>query len=377
MKVAFRADASLQMGTGHVMRCLTLANALAARGAECHFICRALDGNLIEHVRAMGHRVHALPVVCVVRQRLTGSDTHHDVVKPAHSHWLGATQAQDIDACAPILAVLRPDWLIVDHYALDASWERALAPNCDRLMVIDDLADRPHAGDLLLDQTFGRADDDYRTWLPAHCKLLCGSRYALLRPEFAALRPYSLQRRALPQLRHLLISMGGVDKDNHTGQVLAALYRCELPTDCDITVVIGATAPWRAEVERKARSMPWPTRVRVGVSDMAQLMADSDFAIGAAGATSWERCCLGVPTVMLVLANNQRRIAQELSNAGAADLFDVSTLKNQSLIRPELLEPQVLASMSDAAAAITDGFGVARIIETLTDKVQHANQPAV
>src|SRR5690606_2585434 len=145
-----------------------------------------------------------------------------------HSHWLGATQTQDAAGCVPILAKLNPDWLIVDHYALDARWERALKPHYRKLMVIDDLADRPHQCDLLLDQTFGRDAEDYQTWVPANCRLLCGSHYALLRPEFAALRPYSLARRATPQLRQLLITMGGVDKDNATGQVLEALRASQL-----------------------------------------------------------------------------------------------------------------------------------------------------
>ena len=128
-------------------------------------------------------------------------------------------------------------------------------------------------------------------------------------PEFAALRAYSLQRRARPQLRQLLITMGGVDKDNATGEVLTALRVCPLPADCQITVVMGTTAPWLSEVEQLARDMPWPTRVLVGVNDMARLMAESDLAIGAAGATSWERCCLGLPTAMFVLAENQKYAA--------------------------------------------------------------------
>lgn len=366
MKVAFRADASLQIGTGHVMRCLTLADALAARGGQCDFLCRAHEGNLIDFIRAKGHGVHALPSPPLVDVGVSANDSDDDT--PPHRRWLGATQAQDLDACAPVLAALRPDWLIVDHYALDARWERALAPHCGRLMVIDDLADRPHACDLLLDQTFGRAAADYSAWVPPHCQLLCGSRYALLRPEFAALRPYSLQRRAQPQLRHLLITMGGVDKDNATGQVLAALRHCALPVDCEITVVMGATAPWRAEVERQAQNMPWPTRVRVGVSDMAKRMADSDLAIGAAGATSWERCCLGLPTILLVLARNQAVVAQGLERAGAARLIDQGQdilERLPVLFAPLLAAPVELALMSEAASAIVDGHGVNTLIALL------------
>lgn len=376
MKVAFRADASLQIGTGHVMRCLTLADALAARGADCQFICGAHEGNLIEFIRGKGYGAHALPIAHEASTGLTAPGPEASTPL-AHSHWLGATQAQDAEACAPILAAQRPDWLIADHYALDARWECALAPHYRKLMVIDDLADRPHACDLLLDQTFGRDAADYRALVPADCHLLCGSQYALLRPEFAALRPYSLQRRAQPALRELLITMGGVDKDNATGQVLHALRTCPLPAESRITVVMGATAPWLEDVRTQAQDMPWPTRVLVGVSDMAQLMADSDLAIGAAGATSWERCCVGVPTIMLVLAENQRKIAEALCEPGAAHLFDASKLNNRPLITHEYLEPLWLGAMSAAAAAITDGLGVAQVIKALICKAQHANQLAV
>lgn len=376
MKVAFRADASLQIGTGHVMRCLTLADALAARGADCQFICGAHEGNLIEFIRGKGYVAHALPIAHEASTGLTAPGPEASTPL-AHSHWLGATQAQDAEACAPILAAQRPDWLIADHYALDARWECALAPHYRKLMVIDDLADRPHACDLLLDQTFGRDAADYRALVPADCHLLCGSQYALLRPEFAALRPYSLQRRAQPALRELLITMGGVDKDNATGQVLHALRTCPLPAESRITVVMGATAPWLEDVRTQAQDMPWPTRVLVGVSDMAQLMADSDLAIGAAGATSWERCCVGVPTIMLVLAENQRKIAEALCEPGAAHLFDASKLNNRPLITHEYLEPLWLGAMSAAAAAITDGLGVAQVIKALICKAQHANQLAV
>lgn len=370
MKVVFRADASLQIGTGHVMRCLTLADALAARGANCQFISRAHPGNLIELVRSRGYIVHALPESPAGIEADLRADPAQSV---AHSHWLGVTQAQDAEACAPILADLQPDWLIMDHYALDARWERALKPYYRRLMVIDDLADRPHESDLLLDQTYSRKPEDYRAWVPASCRLLCGSQYALLRPEFAELRPYSLQRRNEPQLRQLLITMGGVDKDNATGQVLEALRACALPVDCRITVVMGATAPWLKEVERLAQNMPWPTQVKIGVRDMAQLMADSDLAIGAAGATSWERCCLGLPTIMLVLADNQRTIAQALHDSGSAQLVDSKKIESQSLIPPQLIDFRRLSLMTKAAIAVTDGLGAGRIIENLTNKAKYEN----
>ena len=366
MKVAFRADASLHIGTGHIMRCLTLADALTARGAECVFICRPHAGNLLDLIRSRGYTAHALPDC----QPPTGAGTRQPANEgaPAHSHWLNATQAEDAEACATILAQLQPDWLIVDHYALDARWEQALKPYYRKLLVIDDLADRAHACDLLLDQTFGRQAQDYRSRVPADCQLLCGSQYALLRPEFAALRPYSLQRRSEPRLRHLLITMGGVDKDNATGQVLAALRQSALPDDCRITVVMGSTAPWLAEVGRQAQDMPWPTQIRVGVSDMAQLMADSDLAIGAAGATSWERCCLGLPTAMMVLAETQIYAARLLEKAGAVQTLTSApdlVAQLQAFIYQVNSDSSEMKKLIASASEITDGYGCERVTDRL------------
>ena len=368
MKVVFRADASLQVGTGHVMRCLTLADALAAQGAACQFICREHQGNLIEQIRNKGHIAHALPIQPPVGASSLAIEPTATTREPAHSHWLGATQEQDAAVCALILAEVNPDWLIVDHYALDVRWELALKPYYRKLLVIDDLADRPHQCDLLLDQTFGRNGEDYHALVQASCRLLCGSQYALLRPEFAARRAYRLPRRAKPQLRQLLITMGGVDKDNATGQILEALRLCPLPAQCQITVVMGATAPWLAEVSSQAECMPWPTKVMVGVSDMARLMADSDLAIGAAGATSWERCCLGLPTIMLLLADNQHKVAQGLELAGAVQVLkDPQEIPDRlpALLNGLLSSPSLQTEMCEAAAHIADGRGVATVIHNL------------
>jgi UDP-2,4-diacetamido-2,4,6-trideoxy-beta-L-altropyranose hydrolase len=368
IKVAFRVDASLQMGTGHVMRCLTLADALALQGGECQFICREHPGNLIEHIRSKGFQVHALPLRDSAGANLIAVNVPTAEPQLAHAAWLGSTQEKDAAECTAILSELIPDWLIVDHYALDARWETALKSHYRKLMVIDDLADRPHQCDLLLDQTFGRNAKDYAPWLPDACTLLCGSQYSLLRPEFADLRAYSLERRKKPQLEHLLITMGGVDKDNATGQVLEALKSTELPANCRITVVMGTTAPWLAEVRQLAEQMPWSTTVKVGVSNMAQLMAESDLAIGAAGATSWERCCLGLPTLMLVLADNQRTVAHSLEHASAVYLLQGPQEILDRL--PHLLNrlvssPAQRASMSQAASHIADGHGVATVIHHL------------
>lgn len=364
MSVAFRVDASFDIGTGHVMRCLTLADALAARGAECRFICRDHPGHLIEHIRGKGYTVHALPVGASL---LAMRGESHPIDNPPHARWLGCPWETDAAQTKAVLIHEKPDWLVVDHYALDARWENALQGCYGKLMVIDDLADRPHACDLLLDQNLGREPGDYEALVPAHCRRLIGPRYALLRPEFAALREYSLQRRQRPALKRLLITMGGVDQPNATGKVLEALKTCPLPSDCQITVVMGASAPWLEQVRSLAATMPWTTTVRVNISDMAQVMADSDLAIGAAGGTSWERCCLGLPTLLVILAENQEEGALALQQRGAARLLGKPDAIPHELksIFPMLLEERSLADMIHAASEVTDGRGAPHVLEQM------------
>jgi UDP-2,4-diacetamido-2,4,6-trideoxy-beta-L-altropyranose hydrolase len=359
MHVAFRVDASQQIGTGHVMRCLSLAEELRKQGVDCRFICRCHPGNLIDQIRQGGFLVHALPF-----------DRNHesDDSGPIHAKWIGVGWKLDADQTKVWLGETVLDWLIVDHYGLDDRWEREMLPHYHRLMVIDDLADRPHACHLLLDQTYGRDASDYSAFVPVACRLLCGTKYALLRPEFGALRSYSLQRRVRPALRDLLISLGGVDKDNVTCQVLEALRSCQLLSNLRITVVLGSTAPWRDEVRKLAENMPWPTRVLIGVKNVAQLMAESDLAIGAAGGSSWERCCLGLPTIMLVLADNQRKVAQELTLSGAAISIDLNQVSNRyigEILAQLTSDPMRLHRMSKSSATIVNGSGVSEVIYSM------------
>lgn len=368
MKIAFRVDASLQMGSGHVMRCLTLADALAAQGAQCHFISRELVGDLLTLIRQRGYAVDVLHAPPEPTQEVAPeNDNNNSSQRTAYEVRLGISWKEDAEQSCAIVEKLQPDWLVVDHYALDQRWESALRPHCEKILVIDDLADRPHQCDLLLDQNLGRQPQDYANLLPAQCNVLTGPQYALLRPEFAALRAYSLQRRQQPALKHLMITMGGVDQPNATGQVLQALQECPLPPDCRITVVMGLQAPWLEQVRAQAQDMHWPTEVLVNISDMAQRMADSDLAIGAAGSTSWERCCLGLPTLMVALADNQRLGAQALQEAQAALL--IGDVNDIAMKLPLAINASAshyrLQEMSTATAAITDGRGLDKVLKAM------------
>ncbi|MBT5187017.1 MAG: UDP-2,4-diacetamido-2,4,6-trideoxy-beta-L-altropyranose hydrolase, partial [Kordiimonadaceae bacterium] len=288
MNVTFRVDASIEMGTGHVMRCLTLANALKEKGANCQFICREHPGNLLQLIRAQRFKAYGLPFD-ESDQRSVPVKRHKEL---AHTQWLGTDWETDADEAISCMSDRDTDWLVVDHYALDVRWEEKLKPLYRRLMVIDDLADREHICDLLIDQNLGRSPKDYERLAPSTCKLLVGPNNALLRPEFGQLREASLLRRSVePRCKELLITLGGVDKDNATVAVMQALQASSIPSDCQITVVMGANAPWLKVVRKLALQMPWQTNVLVSVTNMAELMAASDLAIGAAGSTTWERCC--------------------------------------------------------------------------------------
>lgn len=366
MHVAFRTDASLQIGTGHVMRCFTLADALRERGAKCSFVCRMHQGHLLPLIAKRGYQTIALPELQEGKEPKYGST--------AHAHWLATDWATDAQHTQQTLNVHfgdQPvDWLVVDHYALDACWEEALRPQAKRMMVIDDLADRPHACDLLLDQNLGRSPHDYEGLLKGKSTILAGTKYALLRPEFAALRKQSLTRRqSKPQLQRLLITMGGVDKDNATGLVLSALQSSALPADIRVTVVMGAYAPWLAQVQAQARQMPWLTEVLVGVDNMAQLMTESDLAIGAAGGTAWERCSLGLPSLVLVLAQNQWSGAVALQKANAAVAVETPQQITSFLKQLQAVDSvkTFLSKVSQAAAMVTDGEGCQRTVEHLLE----------
>lgn len=360
MRVAFRTDAAFHIGTGHVMRCLTLATALKAKGWETLFICREHPGHLADTIRQQGHECLLLPPPL---QPVTGQPDPS--ATPPHAGWLGESWQTDLQQTREALAGQSLDWLVVDHYAIDARWESALRDVAGKVFVIDDLADRPHDCELLLDQTLGREAEDYRPFVPANCLILAGPQYALLRPEFAQWREYSLSRRKDAPLRQLLVNLGGVDPSNMTCKVLGVLAEIALPEGIEITVVMGLSAPHLPEVLALAKQMPVPTTVITNAGNMAELMANSDLAIGAAGATSWERCCLGLPTIMLVLADNQRVIAFALQKENSARVID----KPEGIYKAlQSIDDVELNRMSRSAALICRGDGVEKVLRYLEGK---------
>ena len=258
--------------------------------------------------------------------------------------------------------------MIVDHYSLDARWERRVDDLLGRIMVIDDLADRNHECSLLLDQNLGRKSRDYDHRVPDKCLRLIGPRYALLRPEFREWRGKSLARRQEPKLKRILISLGGVDRTNVTGRVLAALSDTSLLTSTCLDIVMGATAPALMEVQAQVEAMPFEATVSVNVRNMAERMHLADLSIGAAGSTSWERCCLGLPAIMIILAENQQLIAEALASNNAAWHVEQGDITQRlgSLVNGLIEMPREIESYSQSSAKICDGDGVLRLMSILT-----------
>ena len=258
------------------------------------------------------------------------------------------------------------DLLIVDHYGRDRAYEEGCRGWARHIAVIDDFPHRPHDCDLLIDPTLDRQSAAYRDLVPGGCRVLTGVDYAILRPEFHHARLDKLRRRDVHRpLERILVSFGMADPDNLAGRALGAMSESGITAAVD--VVLGSNAPHRTEVEAAHHALPGGGSLRGYVENMASLMAQADLAIGGAGSSAWERCCLGLPTLLVVLADNQCDIATGLERRGAAEslgrpedgAFDRLAERIATLAR----EPDERARMSAAAAEVCDGKGSQRLIE--------------
>lgn len=357
MKIVFRVDASTRMGTGHLMRCLTLAETLRERGAQTFFICREHTGHLIALLRQKAMPTTVLPTPAIIAHTLLGED---------YAVWLGVTQAEDAKQTLEALCGKKPDWLVVDHYGLDIEWEKQLRPYVGKLMVIDDLANRHHDCDLLLDQNYtveGR--HRYAGLVPDGCKFLLGPRYALLGPEYINYRKTLRARDGL--VRRVLVFFGGSDPQNMTGLVLETLSHAEF-RNLDVDVVIGANNPHREALEKQSRERA-QTTIYGSRPHLADLMAQADLAVGAGGATTWERMCLGLPTVVISIAENQRPASEALAVAKLihyAGHFPGIKIGHLKLLFQALIQsPERLAELAMQNQFHVDGLGALRLVEVM------------
>ncbi len=346
MNVAFRVDASEQIGTGHFMRCLTLADQLKKQAAHISFFSRNLPAHLSDMLIKREINLIELPP----------SSIDCSVEDLPHSSWLGCSQSQDAQATVKALSNKDWHWLIVDHYGLDKRWEKKVSQCVKKIMVIDDIADRQHACDVLLDQNYYvDMQTRYKGKVPLHSQLLLGPRYTILRDEFRASREKVKVR--IGEIKKILVFFGGVDFDNYTLKTMEALS--ELNRGLHVDVVIGASHPFKDQIEKFCTKYNFSLHVQI--SYIAKLMAEADLSIGAGGTAIWERCCLGLPTICICTAENQRKQIADAAELGllyapmlGEDLKESIQIHVQAL----LSNNQLTNFISKEGMKLVDGKGI-------------------
>jgi len=350
-RIAFRTDANSAIGTGHFMRCLTLADAWKKQDAEICFVARELPAHLIQMLKERNIDFYGLPLVSA-----------EETDELPHSQWLQTSQYQDAIQTIEALGSCKLDWLVVDHYALDQRWERSLRDVTNKIMVIDDLADRQHDCDVLLDQNFYQEmDTRYLGKVPQNCQLLLGPTYALLREEFREARKCVKPRTG--EIKNVLVFFGGVDIENLTTMALKALIVLNL--DFQVDVVIGREHPHTQEIEDLCKLHNFSCYIQT--RHIAVLMARADFAIGAGGSSNWERCCLGLPSIVIATAINQVAISKELDSLNACIYLgwfgNINSLMLQNAIIGLVYSDNLLKNLSFKAGTLVDGNGVINVVK--------------
>lgn len=335
------------------MRCLSLAEVLRERGVHIRFLCKPLPGSAESLIAAHGFEVVQLP------PGVTG--TPASPAFDSHAECLG----EDPAVCASVLEN-GVDWLVVDHYALDSRWERGMRTVARQIMVIDDLANRPHDADLLLDQNLvPKCESRYHGLVPDDCRCLLGPLYAMLHHSFADQACRATVRR---NVRRLLLFFGGGDQENLTGRALRELKSLSVPGD----VVIGSSNPHHAAIEQLCHEQPGRWMLHVQTNRMSDLMLKADLMLGTGGTAHWERCLLGLPSITVASASNQIATTEMLASLGACHYLGRSeTLADgafRAAVEQLMNNPVSLQALSQAARAIVpDARGVERVADAMTE----------
>ena len=309
MQVAIRTDASSSIGTGHVMRCLTLAGILRDMQVNAVFICREFQGNMCDYIEGQGFSVLRL--------------AHKNCYKNLNI-WADNTQINDANETKALVSRLgKLDWMIVDHYSLGRVWEENTASIYNKLFVVDDLANRQHICDVLLDQNlYESMTERYQGLVPPHCELLVGPRYSMLRQEFFKARDRSGNRLIRENIRRVLVFFGGSDPTCETEKTLQAIADIE-DKKIVFDIVIGSSNKQREIIESTCSAMA-NVNYHCQINNIADLMIQADLGIGAAGSASWERCYLGLPTIIIITADNQKEVAEKITKENAVINLGVS-----------------------------------------------------
>jgi UDP-2,4-diacetamido-2,4,6-trideoxy-beta-L-altropyranose hydrolase len=345
--IAFRADASASIGAGHLSRCVTLATSLKHRGCRITFIC-----------------AHGSPAV--FPRVLEIADTVIELTHAAGdaSAWLSVSPA--VDAAATIAAFddVAIDWLVVDHYGIDREWEQLVRTHVGHLMVIDDLADRAHDCDVLLDQNlYPNRETRYSGLVPPSCLCFLGPMYALLRDEFTATSPHVRDR----GVSRLLLAFGGSDGANATSLAIDGVLQLDRD-GLEVDIVIGQAHPFREQIATNCNVQGMTLHVQS--SEMARLISQADLAVGAGGSSIWERSILGLPTLTIITAENQRASAYHLDAIGVSPVIgELATTTSDQIaqaVTSMANAPSRLERLSlEALAMMKDHKDTSRIVDAL------------
>jgi UDP-2,4-diacetamido-2,4,6-trideoxy-beta-L-altropyranose hydrolase len=349
--VVIRADASIYIGSGHIMRCLVLAEALKNQGYKIYFATRPQKGDLINLIENRGFQVREL--VCPKNWRIPEDSADY-------SAWLQVPWQEDAESLVKNFESI--DLVIVDHYGLNHGWEDTVKSHYGcKILALDDLV-RNHKADLIVDQTLLRDVNEYK-YHNTDSTILAGCRYALLNSKFISYRKIELQKnRKLSEPIKVLLSMGGIDAPNATLKVLKAMSAYVNRTQILITVLLSSKAPnYRSVKEFCLNNYVWVNHIDF-VDDMAELLSQQCVAIGAPGGSSWERACLGIPSIIVPLADNQKTISNNLSSVGASLPIDINDIETKLLSTFDLLIER-WEILRKANLSICDGKGVMRVVQ--------------
>lgn len=353
VRVVIRADASLQIGAGHVIRCMTLADELRNRGAQVTFVCRDLPGNLNAVLKESGYSTVILPGIYAQTMACSAAEEQEGV--------------SDAKQTIKGLKESRFDWVIVDHYHLDECWEMRLRPYAKHLLVVDDLADRMHVCDVLLDPTYGGTADRYRGYLNAEALSLCGSQFAILRPQFLSFRPVSARNTSLIEKMRVHVFFGSSDLAGHTFRFSRLLL--ENFEGLRISAVVGQKYGPLDQLQCLANEFEGRFLWQQDVSEMAASMGECDVALGAPGGATWERAALGLPSVYLAVSHSQKRVLENLESSGlcrylgpADEMTSYDFIKG---MRDYLSDSNGLGRMSELGMRAVDAKGVLRVADAM------------
>jgi len=353
LRVAFRTDSNHEIGTGHFMRCLTLTEELIKQKSEITFVSRDLP----KHLQNM--LIEREVKYC----NLSSDNQVYPLDELAHSKWLKTSQLKDANQTLDILKTKGWDWIIIDHYSLDQRFEKQMRGITKHIMVIDDLADRVHDCDILLDQNFYKDQQQrYIGKVPSHCRQLLGPSYAMLRSEFKECHQFVSARTG--KVRKILVFFGGMDVENLTGVALNVLVGMNL--DLQVDVVIGLLHPCKEEIVQFCKKNKF--NIYVQTTNMPALMAQADLAIGAGGTSIWERSCMGLPSICIVSADNQQKQIADLNHANL--IFSPQELNITFDFLPSIFnhlisQPEMLKDISSKSLKMVDGLGVIRVASAL------------